>query len=921
MASKYDMFMNKYVVSKGQNYTHTRMSGGVYNIPSDKYKEFYNLYYEHVIKNNNNESLVEKQNKENGPILIDFDFRYEDNVIKRHHDKDLIYEVINKYLTILKDEIIFEENRTFPIYVMERKMPYKKNKIVKDGFHIVIGIKLSLELKKKIRNKMIETLDEELEKLPLIDDNYENIFDNTIVSGSTGWMMIGSRKPNLEPYLLSTYYELQYDANDEGFIVNEIEMEINKDNFMKMTAQYDDFVEFKEKTRITKKRKMVEQVEEKEEEEEKEYTTIIEPSVFIININKIISSIKNENDLQNRINEYIMTDEKIKNIHLYVELLSEKYYEPGSHLLNRKVAFALKNTDPRLFLSWIKLRSKANDFCYCDISELYRQWNQYFNNKQEKQLTANSIKFWAKEDNYEEYIKINNNTLNDMIDNIIKDPTDYDLAKILHHMYKDYCVCTDIKKKELYWYHEHHWMLDKGVKLRHAISNELHMEFIKKINQLINESKRTIANLESIDKTKEVQELYKSKMKTIKGICTRLKSTDGINKIMNESYYIFYDYNFVKMADENPYLVCFTNGVVDFKNKCFRAGKPDDYITKCTNIPFIENENDIDQNIVSEIKDFLTKLFPIPELYDYMWDHMSSIFYGTNINGTFNIYKGDGANGKSILQKLLSKVFGEYCLADIKTSLITFRETDMEKPSPTLNSLKGIRLALLQELTKCCKMNDKIVKNLATKEPMNIRNLYDMPYVMILQAMFILSTNYLPSTDNVTDHGLARRMRIIPFISKFVDNYDKNKKYKSQYTYPKNLFLEEKIPLWVPTFAHMLVMNAFKTNGVVNSEKCKIVMEFSDKFMKEQDIFAYFIKDCVVADSDGIINKTDINEEFKKWFSNNYNYKDTKPKMTELHEYISEYFDIEMIKNKWKGISISNDFSENNDDKIDDLES
>ena len=34
--------------------------------------------------------------------------------------------------------------------------------------------------------------------------------------------------------------------------------------------------------------------------------------------------------------------------------------------------------------------------------------------------------------------------------------------------------------------------------------------------------------------------------------------------------------------------MCFTNGVIDFKNKLFRDGYPQDYITKCTNIPYVE---------------------------------------------------------------------------------------------------------------------------------------------------------------------------------------------------------------------------------------------------------------------------------------------------------------------------------------------
>ena len=50
---------------------------------------------------------------------------------------------------------------------------------------------------------------------------------------------------------------------------------------------------------------------------------------------------------------------------------------------------------------------------------------------------------------------------------------------------------------------------------------------------------------------------------------------------------LFYDQEFVNKLDKNPYLLCFNNYVVDFKEKTWRNGQPDDYISKCTNIDYI----------------------------------------------------------------------------------------------------------------------------------------------------------------------------------------------------------------------------------------------------------------------------------------------------------------------------------------------
>ena len=53
---------------------------------------------------------------------------------------------------------------------------------------------------------------------------------------------------------------------------------------------------------------------------------------------------------------------------------------------------------------------------------------------------------------------------------------------------------------------------------------------------------------------------------------------------MKECRELFYDKNFNDNLDENPYLMGCSNGVIDFKEKTFRQGRPEDYISQCTNI-------------------------------------------------------------------------------------------------------------------------------------------------------------------------------------------------------------------------------------------------------------------------------------------------------------------------------------------------
>lgn len=95
--------------------------------------------------------------------------------------------------------------------------------------------------------------------------------------------------------------------------------------------------------------------------------------------------------VDNLLNGLNASEFELKETHAYTQTLPAKYYEEGSHSLNRSVAFALKHTDERLFLSWIMLRSKASDFDYNTIPELYSTWNKHFNKKASDGFTKGQL--------------------------------------------------------------------------------------------------------------------------------------------------------------------------------------------------------------------------------------------------------------------------------------------------------------------------------------------------------------------------------------------------------------------------------------------------------------------------------------------------------------------------------------------------
>ena len=186
------------------SHTHTRIPdqklniyGGSYNIPPEKLPIFMSLYYEQVFIQHKMEYLTEKQ-IDNGPILIDIDFRYEYAVTERKHTHNHISDLIDEYLMIIKELVIIKPNVEFPVYVFEKPTVNRlqDGSLTKDGVHIIIGIKLNHILQQMLRKKILEKITElwDKEDIPIIND-YDSVFDEGISKGTTNWQMFGSRKP------------------------------------------------------------------------------------------------------------------------------------------------------------------------------------------------------------------------------------------------------------------------------------------------------------------------------------------------------------------------------------------------------------------------------------------------------------------------------------------------------------------------------------------------------------------------------------------------------------------------------------------------------------------------------------------------------------------------------------------------------
>jgi P4 family phage/plasmid primase-like protien len=628
-----------------------------------------------------------------------------------------------------------------------------------------------------------------------------------------------------------------------------------------------------------------------------------------------IAKIKSKEELDKYVNNFLdsipISDYHLREAHEYAMVLPSSYYGAGSYEKWIRVGWVLRNTDNRLLISWVAFSAQAPNFHYAsDIPDLCERWRN-FDLRKHNGLSKRSLINWAKTDAKEAYENVRRNTIDYFLEQTIKVSSssnsknddrsgcgDTDIAKVLYELYKHNFVCVSIKGNVWYQYENHRWKeVDSGTTLRKAISEQL--------RDLYNQ--KTFTAMQSMILNGDNQENQGSdepaKRRSIRilNICQRLSDSNGKDKIMKEAKELFYDGTFLSKLDTNPYLLCFKNGVVDFKEKVFRKGHPEDNISMCTNIDYVPLDPKVHQKIMDEINDFMDKLFPEPELCQYMWDHLASTLIGTATNQTFNMYIGIGQNGKSVLVNLMEKVLGDY-KGDVPLTLVTEKRGKVGGLTPEIVELKGIRYAVMQEPSKGDKINEGIMKALTSgKDRLQGRAPYMPQTITFLPQFKLVVTCNVFMEIKSNDHGTWRRIRAVPFKSLFTKNPVNNDKEKP-FQFLLDEYIDEKFDAWKEVFAAMLSKRAFDTNGAVKD--CTIVMAKSNEYRQSQDYISEFISDRVVRDPAGKIKKMELNSEFTIWHGANYGGRCPGPK--DLHEFMDKEYGRQ--KNQaWIGVKIKYD--------------
>lgn len=832
---------------KGDDFTHTSFLRPrcAFYVPAPFRQEFQDTYRDAFRKGE--DLYITERHRIIGPVLIDLDFRFEqptsaesqcpqNHVYSSSHVKTLtecISRVVSHFVA---------SPSQFEVLVLEKTRPTKDNNtgLIRDGIHFVLPDVVTRPVvqymmrERLLQNPVFCDTIKSLRPVNMLDD----VVDKGVIEHAN-WMMYGSKKPGSEPYAVTSSFT--FHARGQLLEPHPV-LDISQ------SANYVDRLSIRNKFEESEIRSDIRsEVDDRQAQidDKKKKKAVIQ---------KVLTAEPNE-----RCNKC----DCIETVKKMVAILNPGRSENYNDWI--RLGWCLRNIDHRLLDAWTEFSRKSPKYIEGECSSLWRTMRKVG-------LNVGTLCMWAKQDNPNAYRDIIRSDIFDLIHKSITG-THNDVARVVHHMYRYEYACSSIRNNTWYEFRNHRWVpCDSAHSLRIRLNTEVVREYINVCTY-----HNTSALREDVDDGE--QTMHAEKSSKLSRIAMQLKMRPFKENVMRECCELFYQEKFEELLDSNPGLLGFTNGVYDLDNMEFREGRPDDYVSFCTGIDFVPYDKN--NEYVKEIEYFWRQVHPNDNVRKYVLTLLASFLSGHTKEERFHIWTGTGSNGKSKVIDLFELALGEYC-CKLPVSLLTAKRAASNAASSEVARAKGKRFACLQEPSEDEKLNVGLMKELSGGDTIVTRALFKEPIQFKPMFKMVLPCNHLPNVPS-DDGGTWRRIRLVEFQSKFVQNPTKENEF------PIDVNISQKFPQWAPHFMCMLLEMFKQTSSEPIFEPAEVLTCTRD-YQKNNDYFADFVDTCIerVDDSSACLPMNDIFQEFKDWVTHD-NIPIRVPKRREVQNYMVKH--------------------------------
>jgi putative DNA primase/helicase len=292
--------------------------------------------------------------------------------------------------------------------------------------------------------------------------------------------------------------------------------------------------------------------------------------------------------------------------------------------------------------------------------------------------------------------------------------------------------------------------------------------------------------------------------------------------------------------DQRPTLLNTPSGVVDLETQKLLGSDPSLYLMKATNVPYIESAR------APRFERFLREVFKgDEETVDYVQRRVGGALLGRN-GQSLDVWRGDGANGKSTLMGAFDRTFGSY-VANVSPSAFTAKERNDDGKNHQLAGLKGARLVMTSEPAEDRVLDEALVKLLTGGDMIRARFLFSEFFEYRPEFTIVYVTNHLPVVRG-TDWAIWRRLRLVTFGETF----------KLDDAVQREVWDERAgILAWA-----VRGVKAYLERGL---EPSSVVARDTEQWRIEADPIAEWLDECCVLDPPASTSVTALYQSYQVW--------------------------------------------------------
>lgn len=392
----------------------------------------------------------------------------------------------------------------------------------------------------------------------------------------------------------------------------------------------------------------------------------------------------------------------------------------------------------------------------------YTKYIKYTPKSDKKRLTIATLHYWVKQMSATEDVPTIHSSNADILRDYIFDVSDFNFAVLFNKLYKGQFVCVDKMKKNYYYFDNNKllWLQDSGgTPIRNKISTDF-CDYYK------NYQTELLAQSEHCDPSGSKAEVINKTIRKVAEICIKLNKTGDKNNILSEISDLCKNVEFPSTLNKSEYMLPTNDGkVLNMKDLSVHDRTINDTFSfQCGAklIPLVSDDK------FQKVDTYFNDLFcGNMETKQCVINIFKSVFVGSPLRYIYFCI-GNGCNGKSLLFKILNKIFGKF-MDIISESVIIEQKGNKSALNTEIEKLDKCRLGYVTELKETDKLNEKVIKQISGGDGINLRTIQTTDFTINPTCNTFVLTNEMPSFNGEAKSNLDR-MIVIPFKANFKIN-------------------------------------------------------------------------------------------------------------------------------------------------------